>query len=136
MFVLNIPKNYNQNKSQTTSSQPKIEQVIVPVKPETKGLSIKSPKYDRSSSLLNYLQSLLKWTYKENPEFSRYLEEDELVTWYVHNMQHPQWFKEELETDGFHLIADMTDYVRQHKDDAELYDIVDKVHCNVAEVNN
>lgn len=131
MFVLNVPGTYNQSKE---TKQNKVEQVVVPIRSENKEISIKSPKYDRTSFLLNYIQSLLKWTYTENPEFSKYLEEDELVTWYVHNMRHPLWFNQELETDGFRLIADITDYVRQHKDDAELYDIVDNIKCTVKEV--
>lgn len=131
MFVLNVPGTYNQPKE---TKQDKVEQVVVPVRSENKEISIKSPKYDRTSFLLNYIQSLLKWTYTENPEFSKYLEEDELVTWYVHNMRHPLWFNQELKSDGFHLVADITDYVRQHKDDAELYDIVDTIHCTVKEV--
>lgn len=132
MFVLNVPGTYNQPKE---TRRDKVEQVVVPVHPESKEISIKSPKYDRTSFLLNYIQSLLKWTYTENPEFSKYLEEAELVTWYVHNMRHPLWFNQEMESDGFHLVADMTDYVRQHKDDAELYDIVDTINCTVKEIN-
>ena len=132
MFKLNIPSTYNANSKQTN---PRVKQVIITTPVQHPEMSIHSLNYDRTSALLNYIQSLLKWTYKENPEFSKYLEEDELVTWYVHHMEHPLWFKEELGADGLRLVADMTDYVRQHKDDAELYDIVDNIKCTVAEVN-
>lgn len=93
-------------------------------------------KYSYSTYLKAYLQSLMKWTFEQNPEFAEYLQEDELATWYIHNMKHPKWFIYEFKKNPFKLVSDMTDYIRYYKDSASTYKILINVSCKIPEVNS
>lgn len=76
----------------------------------------------------------MKWTYNQNPEFAMYLNEDELTTWYIKNMKHPEWFIQEESKDFLNLVADMTDYIRQYKDSAQTFIQTDEIQCTLKEV--
>lgn len=103
--------------------------------PSLKSHSVKRPRtYNREIFLKEYLQSLMKWTYNQNPEFAMYLNEDELTTWYIKNMKHPEWFIQEESKDFLNLIADMTDYIRQYKDNAQTFIQTDEIQCTLKEV--
>ena len=111
-FVFNFPEGTFQNNKQKTPAQKK--EVVEPIFKET---------YNRNMFLKRYIQSLLKWTYDNNPVFAENLNEDELTKWYINNIIHPEWFRLEMEKNPFETVADMTDYVRQYKDEASTFAI-------------
>ena len=121
-----------------TNSAPNQEGILLNQnmpQPSLKSHSVKRPRtYNREIFLKEYLQSLLKWTYNQNPEFAMYLKEDELTTWYIKNMKHPEWFTQEESGDFLSLVADMTDYIRQYKDSAQTFIQTDEVQCTLKEV--
>lgn len=96
--------------------------------------SITDPRYIRDTFLKNYLQSFLAWMYKQNPEFAYYLREDEIVTWFMHNIKHPEWFNEEEKKDIFKLVADCTDYIRQNMNNADTFTLRMAITCRIKEV--
>lgn len=109
-FVFNFPEGTFQNNKQKTPTQKK--EVVEPIFKET---------YNRNMFLKRYIQSLLKWTYDNNPVFAENLNEDELTKWYINNIIHPEWFRLEMKKNPFETVADMTDYVRQYKDEASTF---------------
>lgn len=109
-FVFNFPEGTFPNNKQKTPTQKK--EVVEPIFKET---------YNRNMFLKRYIQSLLKWTYDNNPVFAENLNEDELTKWYINNIIHPEWFRLEMEKNPFETVADMTDYVRQYKDEASTF---------------
>ena len=109
-FVFNFPEGTFQNNKQKTPAQKK--EVVEPIFKET---------YNRNMFLKRYIQSLLKWTYDKNPVFAENLNEDELTKWYINNIIHPEWFRLEMKKNPFETVADMTDYVRQYKDEASTF---------------
>lgn len=109
-FVFNFPEGTFQNNKQKTPTQKK--GVVEPIFKET---------YNRNMFLKRYIQSLLKWTYDNNPVFAENLSEDELTKWYINNIIHPEWFRLEIKKNPFETVADMTDYVRQYKDEASTF---------------
>lgn len=109
-FVFNFPEGTFQNNKQKTPAQKK--EVVEPIFKET---------YNRNMFLKRYIQSLLKWTYDNNPVFAENLNEDELTEWYINNIIHPEWFRLEMKKNPFETVADMTDYVRQYKDEASTF---------------
>lgn len=109
-FVFNFPEGTFQNNKQKTQAQKK--EVVEPIFKET---------YNRNMFLKRYIQSLLKWTYDNNPVFAENLNEDELTKWYINNIIHPEWFRLEMKKNPFETVADMTDYVRQYKDEASIF---------------
>lgn len=109
-FVFNFPEGTFQNNKQKTPAQKK--EVVKPIFKET---------YNRNMFLKRYIQSLLKWTYDNNPVFAENLNEDELTKWYINNIIHPEWFRLEMKKNPFETVADMTDYVRQYKDEASTF---------------
>lgn len=109
-FVFNFPEGTFRNNKQKTPAQKK--EVIEPIFKET---------YNRNMFLKRYIQSLLKWTYDNNPVFAENLNEDELTKWYINNIIHPEWFRLEMKKNPFETVADMTDYVRQYKDEASTF---------------
>lgn len=111
-FVFNFPEGTFQNNKQKTPTQKK--EVVEPIFKET---------YNRNMFLKRYIQSLLKWTYDNNPVFAENLSEDELTKWYINNIIHPEWFRLEMKKNPFETVADMTDYVRQYKDEASTFAI-------------
>ena len=109
-FVFNFPEGTFQNNKQKTPAQKK--EVVEPIFKET---------YNRNMFLKRYIQSLLNWTYDNNPVFAENLNEDELTKWYINNIIHPEWFRLEMKKNPFETVADMTDYVRQYKDEASTF---------------
>lgn len=109
-FVFNFPEGTFQNNKQKTPAQKK--EVVEPIFKET---------YNRNMFLKRYIQSLLKWTHDNNPVFAENLNEDELTKWYINNIIHPEWFRLEMKKNPFETVADMTDYVRQYKDEASTF---------------
>lgn len=109
-FVFNFPEGTFQNNKQKTPAQKK--EVVEPIFKEI---------YNRNMFLKRYIQSLLKWTYDNNPVFAENLNEDELTKWYINNIIHPEWFRLEMKKNPFETVADMTDYVRQYKDEASTF---------------
>ena len=109
-FVFNFPEGTFQNNKQKTPAQKK--EVVEPIFKET---------YNRNMFLKRYIQSLLKWKYDNNPVFAENLNEDELTKWYINNIIHPEWFRLEMKKNPFETVADMTDYVRQYKDEASTF---------------
>lgn len=124
----------NAKKKQNTGNVNTQSQVATPKEAPVK--SITDPRYIRSMFLKTYLQSFLAWMYKQNPEFAYYLREDEIVTWFMHNMKHPEWFEEESKKDVFKLVADCTDYVRQNMNSADTFTIRTVIECRIKEVQN
>ena len=61
-FVFNFPEGTFQNNKQKTPAQKK--EVVEPIFKET---------YNRNMFLKRYIQSLLKWTYDNNPVFAENL---------------------------------------------------------------
>ena len=63
-----------------------------------------------------YIYSYLTWLHEQNPEYATQLQPEELSNYFLHNLEHPTWFKilSERLIDNFKFLCVLNDTISKY----------------------
>lgn len=82
----------------------------------------------------SYLQTYLSWLSLQNPSFSLYLSDEELVNYFLHELILPRDISNYCKNNSFEILSKTYEYINRYKDKTSMfkqsYQILPKTPAN------
>lgn len=82
----------------------------------------KIQKQTYEHQLKSYLHSFLKWLYVQNHYFSETLTNEEIVNYFIQELNHESWFNSYLSHNSLKGVSDIYEFIANFKSEALMFE--------------